>query len=426
MLRRDLLTGIGAAASLALLTSNRAQASTNCNVAKATQNRDVLIQIFLRGGADALNMCVPHADQGYAQLRREAGVFDVMIDNPLSVGDGYFGLHPKFAPLIDNGCWANGDLAIVMGAGDAGGRRSHFANEDRIEYANGQEKATDGGWMARYLRAASPVVVDPFARALALQPSAPSALFGSTSVVTTRRLNDLELNVDDPEAYAQAIRSLHEGADSPVEILGARTAEVVNDVACKDLAGVSHNGVRYPDSVLGDQLSEAAKVIKAVPEVELICLDYGGWDTHGDQLARQDALIGNLAESLAALYADLGAESGRANIANVTVMVQSEFGRRLRGNGSQGTDHGTGGLMMLLGGGVRGGIHAQNWSRSDGSLLGEMAHRGDLRVTTDYRSVLTQLLERRLGLDLGAADWETMFPRFGYQPSTLDLFEYRA
>ncbi len=425
MLRRELLAGVGAAASLALFSQRAgAQDCPNINV---RHDRDVLIQIFLRGGADALNLCVPYGDDDYLPLRRsDQGLFDIAIDAPLQLGDDYFALHPKFQSLIDSGCWSAGDLAFVVGAGTPDGRRSHFANEDRIEYANGLERATDGGWMARYLRAAPSVTSTPFARALALQPYAPSALFGSTSVVTTRRLAELAFDVDDQTAYAEALRQLHARAQTPVEKLGARTGEVMDAVGCKNLLEVTHNGVSYPDTVLGSQLAEAAKVVKAVPEIELITLDYGGWDTHGDQLARHDVLVGDLSDALAALYRDLSLQSGRGHIGNVTVMVQSEFGRRLQANGSHGTDHGSGGLMLLLGGGVKGGFHTQNWSRGKHSLLGEMEENGDLKVTTDYRSVLVQLLERRLRLSLSLDEWERMFPGFGFQPGGLDLFAPRG
>jgi uncharacterized protein (DUF1501 family) len=168
-------------------------------------------------------------------------------------------------------------------------------------------------------------------------------------------------------------------------------------------------GVQYPDSDLGNALKQVAFLIKADIGLEIACLDKGGWDTHyGQNLAGLlTGLQDDLAKCLAAFTADLGQELSR-----VTVVVQTEFGRRLKENQSLGTDHGRGSVMFLAGGGVKGGKVYGRWPGPQDHQLDE---EGDLRVTTDYRNVLSEVLERRLGTP--SAD--SIFT--GFRPSRLGI-----
>lgn len=163
------------------------------------------------------------------------------------------------------------------------------------------------------------------------------------------------------------------------------------------------NGAVYPQSQLGSGLLQAAQLIKADLGVEVVCVDVGGWDHHENLPTVMPGPLADLAASLNAFHTDLGATMDR-----VTLAVMTEFGRRAAENGSNGTDHGTGGCAWLLGGGVIGAQVAGTWSGLD---AGSLFQGEDLAITTDLRDVLVQLLERRLYSQNAAS----LFP--GYTPS---------
>jgi uncharacterized protein (DUF1501 family) len=171
------------------------------------------------------------------------------------------------------------------------------------------------------------------------------------------------------------------------------------------------NGAQYPDDEFGLGLKQVAQLIKADVGLEVACVDLGGWDTHENQgtLAGEfNTLLTTLSNGLAAFYHDL-----RDYMAGVTVVTMSEFGRRAHENGSQGTDHGHGNVMFLMGGGVNGGqVHAR-WP----GLAPEALDDGDLAITTDYRDVLAEVVSRRLrnpALD-------QIFP--GHTPAAVDIVQ---
>jgi uncharacterized protein (DUF1501 family) len=147
-------------------------------------------------------------------------------------------------------------------------------------------------------------------------------------------------------------------------------------------------------------MQQAAQLIKSQLPVEVICVDSDGWDHHERLPTYINLSLTELAETLYAFYTDMGASMSR-----ITVLVYTEFGRRVAENGSLGTDHGTGSLAYLMGGGVNGGQVISNWPGLDvpNLELGE-----DLKITTDLRSVISELLDKRLG----GTDVGTVFPGF--------------
>jgi uncharacterized protein (DUF1501 family) len=170
------------------------------------------------------------------------------------------------------------------------------------------------------------------------------------------------------------------------------------------------NGASYTGDEFGLGLQQVAQLIKADVGLEVACLDLGGWDTHEQQGTLDgvfNSLLGGLARGLQAFYTDLAERMG-----GVTVVVMSEFGRRIAENASSGTDHGHGNVMFLLGGSVNGGQVFSRWP----TLSPEALDDGDLAITTDYRDVLAEIVTRRLhnpALD-------QVFPN--YAPATLNLF----
>ena len=432
-MRRQIIGGLGAVAALGLMHSSPARAT--CRDGSARAPRDVLVNIFLRGGADALSLVVPYGDTGYYDAREGFGVSyprpDSGLDNAaLAVPQSqYFGFHPALGSLIrtSSGPWQQGHMACILGSGAREGSRSHFENQDRLEYATGGTKGDRGGWLARYLELVdSPAMPDPLFRAVALQSSRPQSLAGHVGALTAPSLAGLTLGAKQDPAYLPALRDLYAlKGDAPDGRFMIQARSVIN--LLDSLDGCDWNqppadGAQYPTTGLGPQLKATAQLIKAFPETEVVCLDRGGWDTHSDQAERLDVLVRELGGALLAFYQDLSHTSGRANIANVTVLVHSEFGRRLSGNASAGTDHGTGGLTLAIGGGVRGGFYHPGWTATEGSLMEQMVFRGDLDVSVDYRRILGQVLQQRMGF---AGDWHSMFPNYGWQPAGFDFVRPR-
>jgi len=167
-------------------------------------------------------------------------------------------------------------------------------------------------------------------------------------------------------------------------------------------------GAQYPASQFGKALEQVAQLIKAQVGLEIAALDIGGWDTHvneGALVGQMPKLLDDLASSLAAFYQDLG-----DSMKEVTVVTMSEFGRRAKENGGGGTDHGHGNVMFVLGKRINGGKVYGEWP---GLAPEKLVSPGDLAVTTDFRSVLGELVQKHL-LD---AQIGQVFPDFStYQP----------
>ena len=169
------------------------------------------------------------------------------------------------------------------------------------------------------------------------------------------------------------------------------------------------NVAQYPDTLLGTRLRQAAQLIKSKLKVEVICLDSDGWDHHESLPTYLQQSLTELAGSMSAFYTDMGTRMQR-----ITVLVHTEFGRRVAQNASIGTDHGTGGLAYLLGAGVNGGQIISDWP---GLAPANLEMGEDLRITTDLRTVLTELLDKRLG----GSDMTAVFPGFA-GPASANAF----
>ena len=199
----------------------------------------------------------------------------------------------------------------------------------------------------------------------------------------------------DPQRLA--LRELYTSGDTLVHQSGTQALETVDVI---DAFGTDEyeptNGAAYPRGQFGEQLSLITQLIKLDMGLSVATIDLGGWDTHENQGNGQNAyfgnLVGQLAEGLAALYTDLDS-GGASNLGNrLTIVVQSEFGLRLRENANRGTDHGRGNVMLVLGGEVNGGVYGQ-WPGLSSEQLFDGA---DLEVTTDFRQILSEILIRRL------------------------------
>lgn len=420
--RRVLLGGALAAAVAWAAQSGvpSALADVTLRPHRAEPDGDVLVTVFLRGGADGLNIVVPHGDDAYHRARPSIG-----LGTPKKVGggpldlDGFFGFHPALAPL--HPLFHDGMLAAVHACGSGDETRSHFEAMATMERGQAGDKKHAGrgdasGWLARHL-AGTPGSADNNAsplRAIAFASTLPDALRGATQVTTLGSLADFRLQLPagpTNPALHQALADLYQTNDArdAVAHAGRETLAVLDTLRRVDPARYKPaRGATYPASDLGNGLKQVACLIKNNVGLEVACLDKGGWDTHvaqGGAAGWQAMLLADVAASLAAFAHDLGAD----RLKRVTLLCMTEFGRRVQENSGLGTDHGRASMMLLLGGNIVGGKVFARWP---GLEKHQLDATGDLRVTTDYRDVLAEIAARRLNNDRLSALFPGYTPRF--------------
>jgi uncharacterized protein (DUF1501 family) len=360
-----------------------------------TPRGDTLVVVFLRGAADTLNLVVPHGDEAYYAKRPSLGI-PRPDDNRQSPNlrtidlDGFFGLHPALKSLLP--AWQQKQLAIVHACGAPDESRSHFKAMELMERGVEDERGPASGWIGRHLATLNTGNQSPL-RAVGFGELPIRSLTGGVPITALRSISDFHLG-GDTRALAQmqaALNALYAGNDS-LSFLGRETIEIMGTLATLDpLAYTPATDLLYPETEFGLGLKQIAMLIKANVGLEVAAIDLGGWDTHfaqGGSEGYMATLMRELADGLAAFHADTADQADR-----LSVVAMSEFGRRVQENGSLGTDHGHGSMMMLIGGHVVGGqVHGQWPGLSDGQLVGP----GDLAVTTDYRDVLAEVLAKRL------------------------------
>ena len=371
-------------------------------------NRDVIVSIFLRGGSDGLTMCVPHGENAYYNIRNEIAVPQPDSGSPNAATDldGFFGLAPAMAALAP--AFSAGDLAFVHACGMRDASRSHFDAQRWVEVGEADNPSLFTGWLGRHLLSSPPIQTNSLVRALSLGFAVPRTLVGGPQT----------LPVPDPANYNLAGRPA--SLDDRMSYLTDQFAQVGDPVAAAagnveatiDLLGAIDfenytpgNGAVYEDSEFGRALRASAALIRADVGVEAISIDLGGWDTHERQQPFDGAMFGlmqTFANNMAAFHADVG--SGDAAVTTVAV---SEFGRTAAQNGSLGTDHGFGNAMIAMGPNINGGQVLTQWP---GMNPGQLFENRDLEITIDYRDILAEIVQNRLGNN----DLAAVFP--GYTP----------
>lgn len=365
--------------------------------------RRALVTLFLRGGADGLSVVPPVGDPDYFRLRPTLAIpAPGHGELPALRLDDTFGLHPALAPLLP--LWQAGALAFVHAVGQPQATRSHFDAQDFMESGTPGQKAADG-WANRVLQRMPRPDASTF-RAVAIQPRMPRALLGPAPALAVGAVADFQLRAGRLTApAARSFEALYAAAvDEALNRAGEETFQALHQVDHARIASLPPaNGANYPRSPLGKRLQDIARLIRSDVGLELAATEAGGWDTHVGQGAGQGQLanrLKDLAESLAAFATDLG-----DRLADVCLVAMTEFGRTAKENGNRGTDHGTASAMLVLGGGVKGGRVVARWPGLADAALFEGR---DLKVTTDYRAVLTEALARTVGL----TDPSGVFPGF--------------
>jgi uncharacterized protein (DUF1501 family) len=375
--------------------------------AEAAQARKkVLVAIFQRGAVDGLNMVVPFAERAYYENRPSIAIARPNSPDGAIDLDGFFGLHPRMAPLAP--MFARRELAIVHASGSHDETRSHFDAQDYMESGTPGVKSTRDGWLNRYLHAREHQNASPF-RAVALAPQLPRALQGTAPALAVGQLGQFGVRAGRStdmiatsfeEQYAQV-------ADSLLRPTGREAFDAVRTLKEANPARYAPApGVEYPRSGFGEALKQIAQLIKADVGLEVAFTELGQWDHH----ANEGAAVGQIAKrfddfarGLAAFALDLG-----DRLADAVVVTMSEFGRTVRENGNRGTDHGHGNAMLIFGGGVKGGKVYGRWP----GLEREQLWQGrDLAITTDFRDVFAEIVTSHLG----ARDISGVFPGYVYK-----------
>ena len=418
--RRGFITGCSAAVA--------AYAGTHFNTlafgATDADNEDILVSIFLRGGMDGLNLVLPidGEDRGHYETARPDLQVPVSGSNAALALDSQLGIHPAVhsapngAPASLFDLYQDDKLSIVVAAGMHEDNRSHFDSMSFMELGTPGTLATSTGWLTRHLQSAANLPPEILLPALAVGNLQQTSLRGATEAVNMTSPDSFSLNVGPFEwraAQRVAMRNLY-SADTWLHESGALTLDAIDLIELNGGDGYEPaNGAVYPGGSFGNHLQTVARMIKTDIGLRVATVDFGGWDTHNGQGNGGGGYffshVEELGRGLAALYTDLN-DSVTPNFASrLTVVVQSEFGRRLRENADNGTDHGHGNVMLVLSGNATGGVHG-TWPGLANEQLFDSA---DLEVTTDYRRVLSEVLIRRLGNNqLG-----TIFPGYeGYEP----------
>jgi len=351
--------------------------------AAATQGkRKILVAIFQRGAADGLNVVAPFAEKRYAELRPIIGVAAPGKPNGAIDLDGRFGLHPQLEPL--KALWDKEQLAIVQATGSPDPSRSHFDAQDYME--SGTPGAKGDGWLNRAL--GPPTGETSPLRAIATGAQLPRTLRGDRSAIAVGDMQQFRMNDD----TASILESMY-ATSSDKQLEGAGKDAFA---AMKMLQSLNRgqytpaNNAQYLQAgELGRSLQQVARLIKADAGVEAAFAEIGGWDHHQNEPNQMANLLRQFGGALAAFSQDMG-----DRMEDIVLVTMSEFGRTAQENGDSGTDHGHGGLMMVLGGAVRGGKVYGNWP----GLEKEQLYEGrDLAVTTDFRAVLSELVGGHLG-----------------------------
>ena len=417
-------------------------------------NDEILIYVYLRGGIDGLSLYAPgsgHPDRGFYETLRPSTSVRLPVNGGnamlnLNNGNG-FGMINAAGPLRE--LWNEGDLAIVHATGLPIVNRSHFEAERFMEL--GTPGATEGlppgeqidgvrttstGWLTRHLASANNLPLQMTMPVVATENQVPLSLTNEPSAVTLRSPGSFDLDLGNnsfEDEVEQSLLNIYASDSTDTGIAGEQAL-----IAQALVEGIFQQnnkdynialGTPYPvrdenDNLhsISDKLITLSRLIKAGIDLRIAQVDYGGWDDHveqgnlpegvnessGDYYERMDVLSRAVNTFWQDMAGQLDSSPDRRN--QVTVIFHSEFGRRAFNNADNGTDHGSGNPMMLLGGNVNGGQFHGSWN---GMAPDDLYQNADIQTTNDFRRILSEVLIRRMGNNkLGM-----VFPYYyNYQP----------
>ena len=362
-------------------------------------------------GNDGINTLVPFGDDAYYKARPKIAL---PAKDILRISD-YAGLHPKLSGL--RSLYGEGCLGMVQGVGYPNPNRSHFRSTEIWQTASESEQILSEGWLGRYFDNCCQGA-DPATVGVAIGGQTPQAFASKTpkgvAFSNPEQFRYMKEAANDPAAADQFMRqinqppasehsSLSENAGGSIGMLpgpadmDGSTVEFLQRTALDaqmssdrilEITRKTKSTVNYPSSQLGNSLNLVSRLIAGGLPSRVYYVSQGGFDTHANQVPAHDRLMGDLDAALSAFVADLKAQG---NLGRVLVLSFSEFGRRVAENASAGTDHGAAAPLFVLGGGVKPGLYGAYPSLTD-------LHDGDLKFSTDFRSVYATALERWLGV----------------------------
>lgn len=365
-----------------------------------------LLLVFLRGGLDGLTAVAPVGDDEYRRGRPSLSVAAPKPGDTSGAArlDDRFALSRELAALLP--LYRDGRLAVVHAIGSDDDTLSHFEAQDQMDRGASRERPLAGGWLGRWLRARGDA--EPLA-AVAFGDTLPESLRGAPAACAVESIDDIRVQTatGDAAGFADALAALHAEAAEPggptALVCGAARESLAMMHRIAGLRADAGTGGAYPRTDMGRALAQVALLVRKEVGLTAAAIDHGGFDTHFGQAVALPSRLTEFAEGLAAFDADLGALRDR-----VTTVCVTEFGRRVAENASLGTDHGRASCAFVAGGGVRGGRVAGTWPGLGKDDLDD----GNLRVTTDYRDLLWEVLAARFG----ASGPESVFPGLAHRP----------
>lgn len=371
--------------------------------AQTPSNRDLVVTVFLDGAIDWLSGFVPVADDAYYKARPGIAVptFDTIPLSPM------YGMNKNMSALKP--LWDAKQMAVIMGVGNPSLIRSHF--EDRLSCEQAAPSQQRSGWMARDL-ATSSSASGTF-RAISMGDKVATSLTTTAfDAVAMSAIDEFSLSGWDSvrDATARSLDAMFARAGGSIQSQAHLTLAAIDELAPLRAAGYTPAaGAVYPAGEFGAGLKDIARMAKSSLMLEMATINYDDWDMHSslgkssESEARFSRNSRALAQGLAALATDLGPLWSRT-----TVVLMSEFGRRVKENAAGGLDHGHGNAMVVLGGAVNGGIYGSMPSLVESNLV-----EGDVPITTDYRRVLSEIVAVRRG---NGANLAKVFPGYTQQP----------
>jgi uncharacterized protein (DUF1501 family) len=370
----------------------------------------ILVVLQLAGGNDGINTLVPYGDDAYYKARPKIAL---PKDEILRISD-YAGLHPRLAGMHD--LYSQGHLGIVQGVGYPNPNRSHFRSTEIWQTASDANRNVPEGWIGRYFDNCCQGS-DPSSVGVAIGGQTPQAFASSApkgvAFSNPEQFRYMSEAASDPNSADMFMRQMNQPTDanhltlsensggsigmlsgpsdnegSTVEFLQrtALGAEMSSD-RILSITRKTKSTVDYPASQLGNSLNLVARLIAGGLPTRVYYVSQGGFDTHANQLPSHERLMNDLSTATSSFVKDLKAQG---NFNRVLMISFSEFGRRVSENASGGTDHGAAAPLFVMGGGVKPGLYGNYPSLTD-------LHDGDLKFSTDFRSVYATALEKWLG-----------------------------
>ena len=357
-----------------------------------TKREKTLIVIQLSGGNDYLNTVIPYSEGKYYDYRSTVNI----PQNKVIPIDDHYGFNPSMGPV--KSLWDEGKVAIINGIGYQNPNRSHFRSMD-IWHTAEPDSIGKEGWLGRAIRDIDPqgenvLTGINFGRGLPRAMACPGVSVASVGDLDTYGLfpdvKDEELRMFTLEAFSKMYGGAA-GRDPVMELLGQTGQDALQGADILRAAPAMYSSsVEYAPDSLAQNVKSISQVFHANVGARVLYTQHGPFDTHAGELISHAKLWDEVAGSVGCLMDDLK-EHGTEN--DASILIFSEFGRRIQDNGS-GSDHGSGGVAFMIGGAVNGGTYGEYPSLAEAEQI-----EGDLRSNNDFRSVYTGILEDWLGLD---------------------------